>query len=543
MTKARNIADLLDANGDVKTSSLDNVPASNDASALTTGTLNNARLPSNISDGGTEGTKIASGTTAQRGSTAGQFRFNSTTGKFEGFDGSSFKVLENSAIISSVNPTNFESSALPANIVITGENFGTGDTVKFIGNDNSEISSPSVTIDSATQITAQVPNTVTSEKEPHGIRVTSASGLSASLGGAFNIDASPIFGVASGSLGILSDANRASSNITTVTATDDEGDSITLSITSGSLPSGITFNSNGTFSGTANAVSSDTTSSFTITATDGTNTSTRDYTITVKQPVASGGTMSSYTSGGTSYIVHTFNSTSNFVLNTATTVDYLIVGGGGNGGNASGGGGDGAGGGGAGGYYYNTGVSMSAGTFQAVVGGSAQNSSFNGATAGAGGNGGNDASGGGSGSSGTVGGSGGGTGNRVNGGGGSAGSGGDTSNRNSGGAGYANDAGGGGGGSSAVGGDVRGGANGGHGGAGTSNSITGTAVIYAVGGGGGVQSGTDRGDGSANTDGRGGYGGTSPLAGTANRGNGGGGGGQTGGASGGSGIVVVRYVG
>ena len=45
MTKARNIADLLDANGDVKSASLDNVPASNDASALTTGTIADARLP------------------------------------------------------------------------------------------------------------------------------------------------------------------------------------------------------------------------------------------------------------------------------------------------------------------------------------------------------------------------------------------------------------------------------------------------------------------------------------------------------------------
>ena len=44
MTKARNIADLLDANGDVKTASLDNVPASDNASSLTTGTLPVARL-------------------------------------------------------------------------------------------------------------------------------------------------------------------------------------------------------------------------------------------------------------------------------------------------------------------------------------------------------------------------------------------------------------------------------------------------------------------------------------------------------------------
>lgn len=45
MTKTRDIADLLDANGDVKLGALDNVPASNDASALTTGTLAGARLP------------------------------------------------------------------------------------------------------------------------------------------------------------------------------------------------------------------------------------------------------------------------------------------------------------------------------------------------------------------------------------------------------------------------------------------------------------------------------------------------------------------
>ena len=50
MTKTRDIADLLDANGDVKLGALDNVPASNDASALTTGTLDSSRLPSSVFD-------------------------------------------------------------------------------------------------------------------------------------------------------------------------------------------------------------------------------------------------------------------------------------------------------------------------------------------------------------------------------------------------------------------------------------------------------------------------------------------------------------
>jgi len=45
MSKARNLADLLDANGDVASGALDNVPPSNDASALTTGTLPVERVP------------------------------------------------------------------------------------------------------------------------------------------------------------------------------------------------------------------------------------------------------------------------------------------------------------------------------------------------------------------------------------------------------------------------------------------------------------------------------------------------------------------
>jgi hypothetical protein len=47
-SKGRDLADLLDANGDVKSGSLDNVPPSNDASALTTGTLPDGRFPATL---------------------------------------------------------------------------------------------------------------------------------------------------------------------------------------------------------------------------------------------------------------------------------------------------------------------------------------------------------------------------------------------------------------------------------------------------------------------------------------------------------------
>ena len=504
--------------------------------------------PINITDTGTEGTQVALGTTTERGTTTGQFRFNSTTGKFEGFNGSSFKELNSPPTVSSVSPDNFESSALPSNITITGVDFSSGDTVSFIGNDGTSTSSGSVAINSATQITAQLPNTLTSDNEPYDVKVATSGGLANTLNDCFNIDASPVFNVASGSIGTLLDTSRQASNLTAITATDDENDVITFSQTAGTLPTGITFNSDGTWSGTSNAETSDTTYSFTIQASDGTNTSSRSYTIVVKAPIATGGdTVSSYDDGGTTYVYHQFNSNGNFVLNTAKSVDYLIVGGGAGGGNTSAGGGDGAGGGGAGGYIYLTSQSFSAGSYSAVIGngGSAQstgaNTTFNSLTAGGGGNGGFDETAGGNGLA--TNGSGGGAGCRNGSGGTGNGSG------FNGGGGGNGDSGGGGGGSSSNGQNVPDNSTGGNGGAGTSNLITGTAIIYAVGGGGGVQSGTSSGLGSADGGGRGAFGansGVGAVAGTANKGNGGGGAGHatsgSSGASGGSGVVIIRYV-
>ena len=59
----------------------------------------------NITDTGTEGTKVASGTTAQRGSTAGQFRFNTTTNLAEYYTGTDFKSIDTAPTISSISPT------------------------------------------------------------------------------------------------------------------------------------------------------------------------------------------------------------------------------------------------------------------------------------------------------------------------------------------------------------------------------------------------------------------------------------------------------
>jgi hypothetical protein len=58
----------------------------------------------NISDTGTEGTKVASGTTAQRGSTTGQLRFNTTTGLAEYYTGTEFKIIDSPPTVTAVSP-------------------------------------------------------------------------------------------------------------------------------------------------------------------------------------------------------------------------------------------------------------------------------------------------------------------------------------------------------------------------------------------------------------------------------------------------------
>ena len=294
----------------------------------------------NLTGKGTTGVKLPVGTTDQRVNTLGSLRFNSTQGFAEYYNGNQWVAIDTPPIVSSVNPTNFESSALPTNIVITGSNFRSALSVKFVDKNGTETSAGSVTRNSVTQITAQVPNSITSANEPYKVKVTNTtSGLSGELANAFNIDAAPAFGVAAGSLGTLV-SGGAASGLTTVTATDDEGDSITFSVTSGSVPGGITLNSNGTFSGNANQVSSSTTSTFVVTASDGTNTSTRQYTITVNPAFVQ-------LSGSGTFSVPTG----------VNTAEILIVGGGGSGTRSSN---VSSGGGGAGGIVHRTSYTFTA---------------------------------------------------------------------------------------------------------------------------------------------------------------------------------------
>ena len=234
----------------------------------------------NITDTGTAGTKVALGTTAQRGSTTGQFRYNSTTNKFEGRNNNSFVTLEVTPIVTSVDDTEVDSAAGGnQTFVITGENFSNGDTASFVGTDASTFNATTTTVNSPTQITAVVPKSnFVNSKEPYDVKITSSGCLSGILENQINVDNAPSFTTSAGSLGTI--GINSGGNHFTLVATDPESDAVTYAVQSGSLPTGTSLSSAGVISGTVGG--SATTYSFTVRATAGGKTADRTFTITTE---------------------------------------------------------------------------------------------------------------------------------------------------------------------------------------------------------------------------------------------------------------------
>jgi hypothetical protein len=245
------------------------------------------------------------------------------------FSGANLTNIPSDPSVTSISPSSYTADELPDNITITGSNFNTSCTVTFIGNDGTRTASPTVTFTSSTSITASVPSSLAGvDNDPYDIEV--ASSLSGTGNNLFSVDDNPIFATAAGSLGTITDGQRSSYTLSSAAATDPEGVSVTHAVQTGSVPAGLTLNSDGTITGTATAVASDTTSTFTVRATAGSQTSDRQFTITILAPVTTAFT----TLGAGS---HTPNFTGNMRV--------LVVAGGG-GGNNQGGGHEGGGGGG-----------------------------------------------------------------------------------------------------------------------------------------------------------------------------------------------------
>jgi len=235
---------------------------------------------------GTGAARMPVGTTAQREGSPkkGDLRFNDTTDLMEYYNGIVFKSIDSPPVVISISPT----SALVANtsITIVGTNFQSGATVSFIGSDGTIFPSPTVTVNSATQITATTPNSVlTVAKEPYNIKVENTSGLSGTLLQALDAGSTPSFSTAAGNIGTVYEdlvIGTSPSSSPSIAATDADGQAVSITSSDFSI-NGLSLATSGAITGTPNV--SDTyagggvTHTFNGVASDGTNTATRTFNI------------------------------------------------------------------------------------------------------------------------------------------------------------------------------------------------------------------------------------------------------------------------
>ena len=239
----------------------------------------------NINDTGTEGTKVASGTTAQRGSTTGQWRFNTTTNFFEGINNTGgISSLEPDPVVSSVDDGEVDSAGGGnQTIVVTGQNFTSGGTITFVGS-SAEFNASTTTFDNATQVTAVAPkSSFLNAQEPYKVKFTSSTGKSGiSAVGLINVDNAPTWNTSAGTVATISDG--ATGTHATLSATDAEGDTVSYSETGGTniTGAGLSLNSStGVISGNPTDVANVTTVSFTGRATAGSKTTDRSFNIII----------------------------------------------------------------------------------------------------------------------------------------------------------------------------------------------------------------------------------------------------------------------
>jgi Putative Ig domain len=269
-------------------------------------------------------------------------------------------------------------------LVISGSNFTSGAVASIIGTNGVEIVANSTVVNSVAQVTA-VFGTISAQYEPYDVKVLNTSNLYGLLPDGIYVNQTPSWNTAAGSLGTFTEGQSVSIQLS---ATDPEGTSLSYTVTSGALPTGVTLSSSGLISGTLPDISTNTTYSFTVTVSDGANSSVRTFTITSTALTnVTGGTL--VTSDPTYFyrIFSTTGSSSLVVSNNNLAVEYLLIGGGGGGGNSYGGGGGGCGG-------INSGTTtLSPNTYSIVVGAgggsvtSGSSTTAFGYTAGGGGNG------------------------------------------------------------------------------------------------------------------------------------------------------------
>jgi hypothetical protein len=228
---------------------------------------------------------IPSGTTAQRPVSPqfGALRYNTTTGLAEVYSPNGWSVFGTPPPqISSVSPGTYNGES-GSSFTINGAYFTNDVGVKFIDVNNTEYNAATVTLVNSSTLTATTPQDFTVAQGPLDIKLIQASGIT-TLTDCISTGGSPTWVTTSGQIGGNIYRND-SVNITTFATDPDSSASISYSVFSGTLPSGLSLNtSTGAITGTAPNVGSDTTYNFTLRATDNAgNTANRAFSIIVLQ--------------------------------------------------------------------------------------------------------------------------------------------------------------------------------------------------------------------------------------------------------------------
>ena len=195
--------------------------------------------------------------------------------------------------VTSVSPTNVTSGDGTGNhtFTIAGTGF-TGASAKLVNASGSDVAFDTVTVNSDTQITGVIAKgSLPNSGEPYDVKVTASTGLQGTLDNQINVDASPTFNTAAGSLGTVFDGGRTGVRLIVDADDPESAGNVTYELQSGSLPSGLSLSNEGSeggigvISGNAAAVGTNTTSNFVIRAVDAaSNTSSRAFSITISAP-------------------------------------------------------------------------------------------------------------------------------------------------------------------------------------------------------------------------------------------------------------------
>ena len=187
-------------------------------------------------------------------------------------------VQETPGVVSVIGQLNENSSST---VQINGTNFAVGAAVYAIGSNAVETQATSVTLISVAQINATFPP-LNPAYEPYDIKVVNPSNLYGILYDAITVDNTPVWTTASGSLGTYIEQSPMSVQVSATDASDPSSSPLIYSISSGSLPPGLSINSaTGVISGTPGNISSSTLYNFTANAYDGQNNVTRNFSITI----------------------------------------------------------------------------------------------------------------------------------------------------------------------------------------------------------------------------------------------------------------------